>query len=440
MSSIRVPISVAVAVLAMVGVAGCGSSSQDDGGNSGPSSAAAKAGAKDLGIDLANCDSDFSKQISGDIKVGQSIPRSGSYAALGALADGVKAAVGAQNKKGGIEGHKIKLFQTDDQYLPAKTSSATQEFIDKDQVDAVVGTLGTSNALAVTKLVTESCLPYLEAYTGASTVLNAPDSYPWITGGVLSYNTEPRAWVDKINEEFPDGTKIAMFSVNNDAGKEYQAALKAALKDSKSTLERIETYEQGETASPSSQITTLKSTGAKVLVAHASGAMCSTVLKELANQGWEPLKFSVNGCAPYLSLGGKAADGVIVGDWLKNPVDPAQAEDQGVKDYKNDMAAYAAKAKIDTFAPAGYVAGQTFIEIAKKAAASPLGLSRLGLLVAAHRIDFEPTMTLPGVKMSMNGKSDTVPVETVVLGQFVAASGNFKSIKTYGYEGQMTTN
>lgn len=438
MSSIRVPIGVAGAVLAMVAFAGCGSSSQGDEGDSGPASAVAKAAAKELGIDLSDCDSDFSKPISGDIKVGQSIPRSGSHAALGTLGDGMKAAVGAQNKKGGIDGHKIKLLQTDDQYLPAKTLSATQEFIDKDQVDAVAGTLGTSNALAVTKLVTESCVPYLAAYTGASTVLTAPDSYPWITGGVLSYSTEPRAWVDKINEEFPDGTRIAAFSPNNDAGEEYEAALKAALKDSKSTL-AIETYEQGETASPSSQITTLKSTGAKVFLSHASGVMCSTVLKEVANQGWEPLKFSISGCAPYLSLGGKAADGVLVAGWLKNPVDPAQAEDQGVKDYKTDMATYAAKAKINTFAPAGYVAGQSFIEVAKKAAASPLGLSRLGLLEAAHRIAFEPTMTLANVKMSMDGKSDTVPVETIVLEQFVAASGNFKSIKSYGYEGEMTT-
>lgn len=428
--------AVAVASLALMGTTACGSNQQS--GDSGGSdvSPAAESAAKDLGIDLSACNSSFTQPIKGDIPIGQSIPLSGSYAALGTLGGGLKAAVEAQNAKGGIDGHKIKLFQTDDQYEPAKTLSATQEFIDKDKVSAVVGTLGTSNALAVEKLVRESCLPYLAAYTGAASVLTAKEAYPWITGGVLSYDLEPRAWVDRIDEMYPEGTTVALFGVNNDAGKEYRAAFKEAMKGSKSTLKTVETYEQGETTSPSSQVTTMKASGAKVVVDEASGSMCATFLTEVANQGWKPDMFTVNGCAPYLSGAGGAADGVKVADWLVNPNDPSVATNAGVTAYKEAMAAYAKGAKIDTFAPAGYVAGEIFIQAAQKAAESDLGLSPLGILYAAHHLDFTPSVTLPKVKVVMDGKTDTVPVETVVLDQY--KSGQMKPLGTYSYEGEMT--
>jgi ABC-type branched-subunit amino acid transport system substrate-binding protein len=421
----------AAAMIAALSACGAGTS-----GGSSNASAAENAAAKELGIDLRKCDASFTELIKGDITIGQSIPLSGPNAVLSFLAGGLKAAIESQNDAGGIDGHKIKLIQQDDQYQPDKTLAVTRDFIDRDKVSAVVSTLGTSNALAVADLVKESCTPFIAAGSGASAVI--AHNFPWIAGGSLSYGLEPLIWAKYLKEKYPAGAKIAEFAVNNDAGKEFQEDLRAAIKGTNLTIVKSLTYEQADNAAPSSAVTTLKASGADVLVTDMSGGMCVSMPQEVQRQGWVIPTISGLSCAGFTAQAGAAANGIIMAQWLKRPNSPRWADDAGVTTYKERMKKYVPDVTIDTGAAQAYTDGEIFIEAAKKAAASDLGLSPLGILYATWHLDFQPTMTMPGTKVITNGSKDVIPLETAELARFDSKTSEFEPIETVGFEGKMT--
>ena len=75
-----------------------------------------------------------------------------------------------------------------------------------------------------------------------------------------------------------------------------------------------------------------------------------------------------------------------------------------------------------------------------KAAKSPLGLSRLGILYAATHMTFQSSTMLPGVIYSLNYLKDEVAMESAQLSSFnSAASGQWQKVQVYNFNGQTTT-
>ncbi|MDH6167934.1 branched-chain amino acid transport system substrate-binding protein [Variovorax boronicumulans] len=103
------------------------------------------------------------------IVIGQSAPFSGPSAQLGNDFNlGARIYFQQVNENGGVNGRKIELRVKDDAYDPAVTARNTTEFLEQDQVLALIGYVGTSTTLAALPIVTAAQVPFFAPVTGAS--------------------------------------------------------------------------------------------------------------------------------------------------------------------------------------------------------------------------------------------------------------------------------
>lgn len=108
------------------------------------------------------------------ITLGQSAALSGPSAKLGSeMRDGALAYFDYVNSKGGVNGRKIVLKSLDDGYEPDRAAANTRQLIEKDNVFALFGYVGTPTSNAAMPLVTKENLPFFAPLTGAQS-LRAP--------------------------------------------------------------------------------------------------------------------------------------------------------------------------------------------------------------------------------------------------------------------------
>jgi ABC-type branched-subunit amino acid transport system substrate-binding protein len=194
---------------------------------------------------------------------------------------------------------KFTLTQADDQFAPDKALTATQQLIQQDNVAALTTTIGTPSVIAVRDLLNTSCVPLIGASAGGA-VANQPGKFPWTVAWTLPSALDARVWVQRIADKYPSGTKVGMFYANDASGKEFLAAVKKYLGATKSKLVSSQSIEDTDVAAPASQVATLRSSGAKVLIAATTGSQCVSLMKEVAGQGWKPTFYMSSTCSTTL--------------------------------------------------------------------------------------------------------------------------------------------
>lgn len=428
--------------LAVVGIAAlttaCGSTAPggDSGGSSGSNSEATTA-AKALGIDLNKCATDPTKAVSAPVPVGETFPKSGGPAAIFApIGAGVSTAIAQNNDTAGST--QLKLTQVDDQFDPAKTLTGAKQLIDQDNVAALTSILGTSNIIGLNSLLNSECVPLIAAQAGGVEA-NTPKTNPWTVIWTLPSAVDARIWVDAATAKYPSGAKIAVFTANDSSGKDYLNAIKHFVKGTKHKIVSTQTIENTDSAAPSSQVTTMRNSGANVLMSAPTGGQCISEMKEVAAQGWNPTHYMSYTCPSSLfDLTGAAADGVFLNQYVK---DPTRAP------YNTDPAATAATAALAKYSPStpanttsfgGLIYEEALIKAVEAAKGSKLGISRLGLLQAATHMDYQPDLTITGVKFHLNYPDDEVAMEGAQLSSYQAATKTFDYGKLYNYDGKMT--
>ncbi|MDX1809238.1 MAG: ABC transporter substrate-binding protein [Sulfurospirillaceae bacterium] len=163
-----------------------------------------------------------------EIKLGASLPLSGINQNLGEeIVVGANTYFHYINKKGGINGKKIKFIYYDDKYEPEITWSNTEKLINKDKVFALFDFVGTPTVKKIMPIIEQSNIPFIAPYTGASFLRNP--NIKNIVNFRSSYQEEINALVDYLvkNKMF---TKFSIFYQNDDYGKEGYIALLNALK------------------------------------------------------------------------------------------------------------------------------------------------------------------------------------------------------------------
>jgi branched-chain amino acid transport system substrate-binding protein len=427
-----------VALLSFVAVA-CSSPSKDDGGsdNSGSGdSTAASAAAKALGIDLTKCPTDPTKKFGAEVNVGNTIPQTGPVgAALGIIGPALKVAFDNDNATYGLS-TKLKLITEDDAFTPDKALTSTQTLLDKDKIDLMTTVIATAQVAAVRGVLGEDCVPLISGISGGSSA-NDPTRYPFTTVFSQPFALDARIWLADATANHPSGAKIAVLYSNTESGKDYLAAIKKYAGTNK--IVATQSIEATDTGAPSSQITTLRASGADVLLAAPTAAQCASTMKEVASQGWKPDFYLTSSCSSgTFDVAGSAADNVKINTYF---MDPTRGK------YANDPDVLAAVALLKKGAPSipinntsfgAFNYAQVIFEAAKAAQASPLGLSRLGMIQAATHLDFQPKFTLPGVKFHLDGLKDQVAIEASMLAKYTSSSKQFTDIKLYDFEGQMT--
>ena len=172
-----------------------------------------------------------------EVVLGMSTALTGPASDLGReMRQGVVAGIERANRAGGVHGFHLRLITLDDGYEPARTAPNMRELLEKDNVLAIIGNVGTPTAIAAVPIANEEKTLFFAGFTGAGVLRkNPPDHY--VINYRASYGEETGSMIGALIDRAglkPD--EIAFFTQRDgygDAGFEGGiAALQAhGLKD-----------------------------------------------------------------------------------------------------------------------------------------------------------------------------------------------------------------
>jgi len=332
------------------------------------------------------------------IKIGQTYPYSGSGSGASAGARAMTAYFAMLNDQGGINGRKIEFVSLDDGYSPPKTVEQTRRLVESDGVLLIFASLGTPTSEAVRPYLNNKKIPQLFLVTGASSVVD-PQRYPWTMAGIPSYAAEGRIFAKYILAEKPDA-KIALLYQDDDFGRDHLDAFLGQLGDRASKMVVGKASYQVTDPTLTSQMITLKGSGADTIYLITQGRASPQSVSAVRALGWNPL-ILLPGVSTSKGIIGSVSDealkGVISGGYMKDPTDPAYADDPAVKEYLAWMKKYvpAADWRTNESSPNGFVAAQLMAEVLRRCGDD---LTRANVLRQATSLkDYTMPMLLPGV-------------------------------------------
>lgn len=110
---------------------------------------------------------------------------------------GVESALAEVNRSGGIHGRQLELVALDDGYEPGRAVPNMRELIERHEVMAIVGNVGTPTAVASLPIAIESGTPFYGAFTGAGILRGTPPNR-YVINFRASYAEETAAMVDAL--------------------------------------------------------------------------------------------------------------------------------------------------------------------------------------------------------------------------------------------------
>ncbi|MBI2109578.1 penicillin-binding protein activator, partial [Candidatus Woesearchaeota archaeon] len=242
------------------------------------------------------------------IKIGAIAPLTGDVANYGeASRNGIQLAVDEINSAGGINGKKIEVLWEDGQCKAQPASTAANKLIDVDKVSVIIGTVCSSETLAIAPIAEENKVVVVSAASSSPDITKSGDYifrvWPSDTGQADAmakhiYNTE------KL-------TKVALMYPNSD----YNLALASAFKKTFESLGGIiaakEVYEQ-EAKDFRTQIAKVKDSNpeAVYIIPYGEGGILTKQLRELGFEG-KIFASETYGTQEVLNDAGDSSEGII---------------------------------------------------------------------------------------------------------------------------------
>ena len=335
-----------------------------------------------------------------EIKIGNTVPYSGpgsTYSVLGKLES---AFFGMVNEQGGVAGHKIDYISLDDGYSPPKTMEQIRRLVEQEDVAFTFATLGTPTNSAVVRYMNQKHVPHLFLATGADKWGDYKD-YPWTIGWQPSYRTEAQIYAKYVLRQKPDA-KIALLYQNDDFGKDYLLGFKDVLGDKFDKMVTTSSYESTD-ATIDSQLTSLKASGADVLLVAALPKMSAQAIRKVHDLDWKPMflmsNVSISVGAVMTPAGPENGIGVISAAYLKDSSDPGWANDPGMIEWRAFMNKYLPGAdQSDNNYIAAYGLSKTMLQVLKQCDGD---FSRENIMAQANNLhDAENPVVLPGIKLN----------------------------------------
>jgi branched-chain amino acid transport system substrate-binding protein len=368
------------------------------------------------------------------ITIGGTVPVTGPAALFGSIGRGADAYFKYVNARGGVNGRKIKYLYRDDGYDPAKTVQLTRELVENDHVLAIFSTIGTDNTIATTDYLNAAKVPQLFAGTGAARVGDNFKSHPWTIGYLPSFRAEGVIYGRSIAKIA--GAKVAVLAEASDFGKDLTAGLKKGLGSKTAAIVAEQAYQPTDT-SIDSQMSTLRASGANVLVLNVTPQYAILAYLSAHKFGWHPKIYVSSVCiSPNVMdiIRANAADlanGSSSIAFVKDPTDKAFAKDPVVALYRSILKKYAPGARPqDVYHFYGMGVAYTMVDALRHAGKSP---TRASLLKAAQHLDEVNPFMRAGIRITTSatdyypiGKAQLVRYERVhwvPVGPLVSARG-----------------
>jgi len=357
-----------------------------------------------------------------EIKLGQSTPLSGPASAFGAGAG--RAVVGYfewLNAQGGVNGRRIDFTQLDNAYSAPKAVEQSRKLVEDVGVLAEVGTIGTVPNVAIQKYLNTKQVPQL-LITAGGRRFNDPKNFPWTVPLYPDFETEGRVIAKYILKTKPDA-KIGVLYQNDDYGKDYVKGLRSGLGEAAKQILIEASYELSD-PTIDSQIVQLKAAGIDTMIEQSNAKAAAQSIRKLHELDWHPLHVIGASTASVETVlkpaGLDASKGVVTTQFLKQPGDPAWANDDEVKAYKTFLAKYAPSANPDDYSVlVAYMNVIALTMVLKKCGDQ---LTRENLIRQATSMHGERIpMMLPGITISTE-VSDYTPFRTLRIATFDGTS------------------
>jgi branched-chain amino acid transport system substrate-binding protein len=391
-------------------------------------------------IDLSKCPagwSDTEGLTDTEIKIGQTVPQSGTNADYGWIPKAIGPMFEYYEAKGAFtdslgKNRHVNYIVKDDGYDPARTIPLTDELIDSEKVFAV-WTLGSANTMKTYDKLNERCIPQPLAMTGHP-AWGDPVHHPWTTGMQMAYNTEAVLWggfIEQHLDEFPDGVQVASLVTNNEFGKAYDSAFKAFLNQSphKDQIKYFSEVIEPQTPSIKDQMTTIASKNPGVYIVMATGVPCTQSITESAENGLrDSAKYlfmsSVCQSSGFVGKGAVGGDGEVSDGWLvvsggpKDFTSDASDNDVWIKWARDLLRSKGIDYKASGSLGSGVYFGWSMIQALQIAGDLDGGLTRSNFMVALRSMDMTHPYLVPGVKFNLNGNADAYFVEGSVFARY----------------------
>lgn len=223
------------------------------------------------------------------LKIGNWGPQSGPAAAWGNVTTAIEAYFAYLNDNDAVPGYRLELVSRDDGYDPARSVAAVREMIDRENVFAFAGGVGTANGLAALPLIKRAGLPWVGPATGALEFLEEGDGLVFMT--FTNYFVESALMTRYAIEEL-GSDNVAIFYQNDGYGLNGVAGLEAEIADQQAAGKSVlagdkVTYERG-TTDMGVQALRLMGSGADTVVLFSDPSAAAALLNEFQALDFHP--------------------------------------------------------------------------------------------------------------------------------------------------------
>lgn len=354
-----------------------------------------------------------------EIRIGQTVPHSGPGSLYGVLGRAASAYFDEINEKGGIKGRKIKFNSLDDVYSAPKTVEATRRLVEQDEVLLLFGGLGTGAQSSVQKYLNSKGVPQILLNTGAGK-WNDPKGNKWTTPGLPLYPTEGRILARYLVAKKPDA-KVAIFYQNDEFGRDYMNAFKAALAEAGGSA-KVVMEASYDLTDPTidNQIINLSRSGADVFFNISTGKATSQSIRKVAELNWKPMHIIPStsvGRSILNAAGADNAKGIVSTQYVKEVGSPRWKDDPDVKAFQALREKRMPNVDADnTIAFQGYSQAATIAHILEEAGDD---LTRANVLAKATSLKgWRAPAFLPGITYA------TTPTDYTSIGQLFVGTFN----------------
>jgi branched-chain amino acid transport system substrate-binding protein len=350
------------------------------------------------------------------ILFGQAAALEGPSSALGqSMRQGILAAFAEVNAKGGVHGRKLNLISRDDGYDPDRSVVQTIKLIEKDQVFALIGAVGTPTSKATEPIAAANNVPFIGPFSGAD-FLRSPDLHN-VVNIRASYSDEAEAWIKHLTEDL-HLNQIAIFYQDDSFGRDGLAGVKAALDRRGLELVAEGTFERN-TRAVGAALKTIKRAEPEAVVMVGTYGPCAEFIKLAHKSGFRPtfVNISFVGANALARELGPDGDGVIVSQVVPFPWDTSL---KVVVDYQKAQNALDPELTPDFVSFEGYLSGRLAAAALQRIGPNPTRADMLRVINEVGSFDISGSIITAGAK------AHEAPSKVFLT--VIQADGTFKAV------------
>ena len=346
---------------------------------------------------------------------GQSAAFTGPAAELGNdMRAGIEAAFKEANDAGGVHGRRLKLEALNDSYESDFALSNTQTLIEKEQVFALIGAVGTPTSRAASPLAHAGGVPFIGPFTGAEFLRDS--ELENVLNVRASYYQETEEMVARLTEDLGI-TRVAVLYQDDSYGRNGLDGAIIALK--KRGLEPVSTghYPRNTIAVKSATLQVAQGDPEAVIMIGAYAPVARSI--ELIRRDVDPVFLTVSfvGSNALAEQLGHDGEGVYVTQVVPLPFD---RDIPVVARYQDALAAFDGDARPGFVSLEGYLVGRLAVWGLESCGAD---LSRECFIQALHTTE---EIDIDGVKLQY-GPADNQGSDDVFL-TAIGADGEYRQV------------